>query len=87
MLRAYTLLGSYHAAAEQLGVSPQTVRHHLNALRSRIGAISIAHAVYLLWLPYIDHAAECVRDQHDACAPTLAIAELPSGPAPREIQT
>lgn len=72
VLRAYVTAGTHAAAAAQLGLSERTVQAHLAALRTRLGVHNEAQAVYVLWLGYRDHLADCRQPHHESCLPDLA---------------
>lgn len=73
VLRAYVLCGSHSAASIRLGLSTRTVQAHLAALRSRLGVHNEAQAVYVLWLGYRDHLAQCGAVDHQACVPRVPV--------------
>jgi len=47
-LRAYWEAGSVNAAAKSLRLAPDTIRHQLRSIRSKVGAHSTARAIWLL---------------------------------------
>jgi DNA-binding CsgD family transcriptional regulator len=57
VLREYVEHGSYEAAANALGLSPQTVRHHLAALRQRLAVHTNIQAVFELWVTQSERRA------------------------------
>lgn len=48
ILAAYVVEGSHKGAAYRLGISESTVRNQVSRMNERIGAVSTAHAVYVL---------------------------------------
>jgi DNA-binding CsgD family transcriptional regulator len=57
VLREYVEHGSYEAAASALGLSPQTVRHHLASLRQRLAVHTNIQAVFELWVTQSERRA------------------------------
>jgi DNA-binding NarL/FixJ family response regulator len=71
-LRSYIRHGTHQDAARAIGVTERTLKAHLASLRQRLGVYTTAQAVYVLWLGYRDHRAECELETHDHCMPPIS---------------
>jgi len=49
IVAAVLVTGSEKAAAQRLGLSHSTVKHHLANARSKVGAETTAQLVWILW--------------------------------------